>query len=380
MKEVFYKNGLMASSMESNVLLYLTKSFIKHVISNDPEALDCFRRILDSRKRGLLLLAYDSSSYEKIKLFFEENKYEELLQIIRTHEKNIRRKKQLIKSLKVITFVTAIVDKPIRKDKFIFVSYKFINQTNLLYPPIFLAENLTDCSLYAEKIANNAGGLVDESLSIMKLSDRFEPGGGNSIHASLSRHNKKFNDFCLCIVDSDRRCPDEGFGDTAKFAIEANDLHGSPFSELVVIDTYSAENLLPLPILKSEFSLGKSEKEIEKFNLIEKIRKNESWKHIPLKKGVKGKDFKSGDEAWKGFWRQTLERLEVDTNCCIEEKCNCVIVPSFSDKTLSVSVGDKYADWETFVNKEENIYVIEEYKKISEIVRAWLCVGSPIRS
>lgn len=344
------------------------------------ESIDCLIRILNSRKRGLLLIYSSSKTFDLIATYFHEKKDIETVELLGTISKKFRHKKQLLKDLTAFVLVECLGKKHIyRRGNIIYATPNFINKSNVLYPPILLGENLTDCELYAEGISKYFIDGIPQSLSELQLFDRFESGGGNSTHYSYSRHKTKGIDLCFCIVDSDRAHPDKGFGDTATFVADVDKKQKSPLCDNLVIDMYSAENLLPIDEIERQFNIGKSQQQISNFSIIKKIRGMTSWRHLPLKQGINGSDLKKADRRSQ-YWAGELKAAGVSLPCCEDPTCSCNLVPSISDKTLANALKPENSGWRSKVNREDSPCIRADYSKISIELRSWLCVGAPIRS
>lgn len=323
------------------MLFCISTSFAEKVATEDRNCIDALIRIIDSRKRGLLLLYFSSKTSDILSKYFDSLNDSHNSKLIRTIYSKFRQKKELLKSLTTFVLITEKIPStyPRRKGKIIITNANFINNSNLLYPPILLGENLTDCEFYANKITKNFSNGLHENLTSLKISERFEPGGGNSTHTSYKRHKEKRLDLCLCIVDSDRKHPKEGLGDTAKFVLEVDEKDQSSICRNLVIDMYSAENLLPISEIERQFVIDKNEKQIKDFEITKKIREMDCWKHLPLKKGLRGKDLKSNGEK-ENYWIEKLKHAGIIFPCCDIDDCPCSLVPKIHERTLAVAVSN----------------------------------------
>jgi hypothetical protein len=301
-----------------------------------------------------------------------------LADLFKTVSRKFREKKLMLQDLSRFVVITANIKGQAKiKGKIVYTSPTNVINSNLLYPPILLGENLTDCDLYVNAIAQHYTDLP-RSLREIRLSQRFEPGGGNNTHASYSRHKNLAIDLCLCVVDSDKACPTENAGDTAKFVQNVDKSGRSPYCSHLLIDAYSAENLLPIDEIGRQYEIGKSAKQISEFSVVEEIRNLSSWRYLPLKKGIKGKDLKS-NSARAAYWKLQLAQLGIGTPCCAVDDCSCSIVPNVSEKTLAKSLETANSSWRRTLNGEKNAEIRENYLVISKEVRSWLCIGNPLR-
>lgn len=362
------------------MLFYLAPSVADSLISNDVEVFEFICRLIDARRRGLLLIYASDSTYSKIANFFHSVGRQVEYRVILSISKRAREVRSLLRDLTKFVFISTWVKKN-RKfgNKIILSSPKIINKNNFLYFPVILGENLDDCNLYFDGIAKNFIKDIPASMMKLKINARKQLGGGNTTHTQYSHYKSEELDFCFCIVDSDRRCPAEGFGETAKLLIDCDKNGIKANCEYLVIDMYSAENLLDLNELRRQFIIDKSDAEIGKFEIISKLRTRASWQYLPLKKGVKGSDIKSV-KAHSNYWKRELIESGVDISCCTEEVCQCIIVPAISSKTLSNSISAENSGWYGNTNNELNSDIFLIYKEISKNIRSWFCVGSEIRS
>ena len=365
--------------MGNKVLFCISSSFGRSIATGDAESIDCLLRLIDSRKRGLLLIYASKRTVDVIIGYFESISDLRNAQIFRTISNKFRQKKQLLQDLTRFTLIRCSKSNTSRQRwNFISVTPHFVNSSNIFYPPILLGESLSDCDLYAKRISKYFTSGIATSLIGFQLSDRFEPGGGNNTHISYSTHKEKNIDLCFCIVDSDRVSPDSAPGDTAKF-VKKVDIGGqSLLCKHLMIDVYSVENLLPINEIERQFVKDKNKDQIEDFKKIKEIRKTSSWKHLPLKRGFKGGDFKKG-KKWS-YWAKQLETIGQKIPCCDTPNCNCIVIPSISDKALATALKNEDIDWMSCLNNEDNPVVRADYMLISRELRSWLCVGSPIRA
>jgi len=362
------------------MLFYICPSVAQSCDYGDAQALDFIFRLIDSRRRGLLLIHASEKTYRILVDALRKNGMGRMADIVSIIAKRRREKSQLIDALDRYVYVSmhARDALSLRFKKMFILSPKFINRTNLFYPPVLLAENLTDCSFYCAVIASNFNDDIPSALRRIRLFERFENGGGNNTHTVYEMHKQRMLDFCICIVDSDRKCPDESDGDTAAFVRKVDARHPSSLCEVRVIDMYSAENLIPLAEIKRQYVVGKNPSQVTEFSRTEQVRSSPSWQYLPLKKGIKGNDLKK-QSAFGRYWRNELALRGINVDCCEQDPCNCIILPAVSDKTLANAVATAKNGWAMDLNRESHNEVRGLYAMISLVLRSWLCVGQEIR-
>lgn len=362
-----------------NMLFHISTSLGLSIANGDQESIDCMMRLLDSRKSGLLLIYSSKKTISIIIDYFRKNGQNHQADLLSSISRKFREKRQLIKDLTNFVIISCHAPKkPILKNRIIYARPESINRSNMLYPPILLGENLTDCDLYGNIISKNFNDGIPTSLKQIHISDRFEPGGGNSTHTSYRRHKEKGIDFCFCIVDSDRKCPQEGLGETANLVVKIDNKEKSPLCSYLVIDMYSAENLLPFEEIERQYCIGKDQNQINIFSKIKKIRAMPSWKHLPLKKGIRGKDLKTTNAGSK-YWHEEMKKIGEELPCCEILECECDIMPKINEKTLANALRLENTPWKSLLNSEKNPQIRADYLEISKTVRSWLCVGAAIR-
>lgn len=260
MKEGFFKTGRMASLMENDLLFHISKSFAKSIVSGNNESYDCFCRLLDSRKLGLLLIYLEPIVAESLMNYLDGIGDERNLYILRKCHIKSRQKQQLLKDLKIRVVIGCYRNAEILRKigTIVYVTPQYVNKANLFYPPVLLCENLVDCKLYGDKIARFYDFNISIGLTQVLLSNRrYHSGGGSTTHATYEKFKNDGLDFCICITDSDRRCPKDGVGPTAKFVANVDAKYRSPLVSHMIIDMYSAENIVPIALLEDIFCVEK---------------------------------------------------------------------------------------------------------------------------
>lgn len=370
--------------MESDVLFHISKSIAENIANNVNyvESIDFVHSLIEARKKGLILVSAHEMTLDIIFHHLAAQGNNRAAEIIRKIKIKQRQKKSLLKSLTKIIYVTGKTTKPRKLGNLLVVSCNSINKSNFLYPPYLLAENLSDCEFYSTVIADNF--FDDQCFDLSRLKthkSRYTGGGGNTISNQYDYYKNQGLDLCLCIADSDRKFPQDGLGDTAKFIVDSDAKNPSNYCEAIIINTYSIENILPIKITEMEYIKDKGKDQIEEFSKIKKIYDDVSWKFLPLKKGVAGADLKS-QTPYSNYWNGVLEKLKISTNCCSQDKsnCNCKIVPSLSSKLLASLLSNNTIDWREALSNEENEHMRDTYRKIVLNVKSWLCTGEVMRS
>jgi hypothetical protein len=362
------------------MLFFIAPSVAQAIENNNADAIDFIARLVDSRKRGMLLVHASKRTYDRtIAALIQQGKGNEA-DLLKRISKRQQETRGLVKDLTKLVYVSSYAKK-LRTigSKFIFTSPAHINTTQYMYYPVILAENVNDAILYLSVIAENYVTELPTTLRDVAIRGRRRMGGGNTTHVQYTELKNEGLELCLCITDSDRKCPHEGIGETAKLVVDSDHENKSAACSNIVIDVCAAENLLPIDEIRRIYEQGKSLKQIELFSLIEAIRGDEGWRFLPLKNGLSSKDVRS-QKASSIYWQARLTELGVELKCCDLADCNCVLVPAVSTKTLSEAVKKENTGWYRHLRSEINADVRSVYDKISRELRSWCCVGKEMRA
>ncbi|WP_155416975.1 hypothetical protein [Chromobacterium violaceum] len=356
----------------------LIQNFLNGNCQDDMEAF--FFRLLDARKRGRILLYGKLSLLLQLRAYYEGKGRSFEVGVLSKVISKLRQKNNLLKSLSIfVHFVN--IDRCVRKiGRVIVMGYRETEFRDILSPPIFLAENMNDCKYYADIVAKYYLNGEENGLSGVKIhSGSYRGGGGNTVCQEYGYIRSGGNSLCFCISDSDKKYPNGAIGDTARAIQKIEQSSRAVLCSSYIIDCYSIENIIPISLLKEEYSKGKSAVDIDKFLIIEKLHSTQGWRYLPLKKGINGGDLKRLN-GYSSFWNDTLTEVEVTERCCQEDACACEVIPKISDKTLVKIVERMDVNWSDVINLRRNETVDDIYGEVMACIKSWLCVGDPIRT
>ncbi|MDW8851260.1 hypothetical protein SD960_14235 [Flavobacterium sp. MMLR14_040] len=257
----------------------------KHVIIISPINI---KKILDSK-------VLDSHSEIVLKHYFSHNKAS--LEILDLFDKITR----IIPSTEQETVYSVITN----KKEFNNINIeKFIDTVNF-QKTILLGENGNDILVYAlmaeyYKISSNKNAFV--------LSYKSQTGGGSTTVNEYKTIFSAGEEFCFCLLDSDKRTPHKSIGDTAK---KVKNYHLSNYNSNFkcnyhIVDVLEIENLLPRIFYLEHYE----KKDINKTGILKRIESFEkidpsSFFHVDLKKGLKKIEDYS-DDSFKNYWFNLL--------------------------------------------------------------------------
>ncbi|KIQ17234.1 hypothetical protein RT99_19040 [Flavobacterium sp. MEB061] len=190
---------------------------------------------------------------------------------------------------------------------------RFIDTANF-QKTILLGENGNDIQVYAMMAEYHKKVTRKDSFV---LSYKSQTGGGSTTVNEYKTIFSTGEEFCLCLLDSDKRTPTKAIGDTAKNVEKHHLLNfNSNFKcNYHVVDVLEIENLLPRVFYLENYE----KKDINKKGILNRIESFEkidssSYFHIDFKKGLKKmEDY--NDDSFKKYWSNLslgLQPITVD--------------------------------------------------------------------
>ena len=247
-------------------------------------------------------------------------------------------------------------------------SFEFYEETH------FLVENLLDVEFY------------QHCLDYYKRNNKIEMeysyypllGGGSTITKVYQLEIDLKQHFCLAIVDSDKKCPKDSKGDTAKSLLAAD--KKEPFNSkcYVMEEVMEIENLLPKSVVK------------EYKNEINSLQFNLSF--FDYKKGLCKEKLLNSNllSYWqeqlngKGY-DEDLEEIKKDVTSLKKDEFTI----KYKDKKLIEGFGENVLNHclENYNNNLKNIGNVDltseqskEWTKIGKLFFEWTCALSPKRT
>ncbi|HFF9479195.1 TPA: hypothetical protein ACGFA2_001914 [Serratia marcescens] len=185
-----------------------------------------------------------------------------------------------------------------------------------------LCEDIRDYQLYTI-IASHFK--KTQNLDNMHISLEIINGGGANTKLNFDKITAK-GLLCLCILDSDKKHPSAGYGDTSKkFAGNTPPAH----SKHLILDSHEIESLIPMNTIKIALEEKKLEEKYNKsFDSLDSIVKfnPEAKKYFDHKEGLTVNNAVILDERYqRNFWTDCIKKAPglKRKKCLTTLECTC---------------------------------------------------------
>lgn len=267
--------------------------------------------------------------------------------------------------------------------RILYVPIYMLQDSSVVQKAVLLGENFLDTRLYvmfAELFKRH------KKMGNMRVVPERRGGGGREVVTEYRNLQNEQSSLCLCIVDSDRQCPNGSFGEVAKqiLGVESDSF---PMSEVIATRVRMIENHFSLRQLASAIAGNSSRSQAVTFlEQLEKVGATELRKYIDLKNGIILSKINESDtrEQVRMFWYGELLKLMVNgvigSKACVTEgkciqdsSCVCEIMPGFGSALLKNVVDE--LDKMSPKKREEDLCPItrEEWLYIGGVVFGWCC-------
>ncbi|EPE2651754.1 hypothetical protein ACSG7X_003503 [Vibrio fluvialis] len=270
---------------------------------------------------------------------------------------------------------SAIID----NKEIISLYYKRFSDPEFISSPILLGEHLNDAKLYYHfstlflATSTNYRGL--------KLNIKPDHGGGSTTINKFKLLKEQYK-ICFCILDSDRKYPEDTEKDTSKSFSKYERKIGK-LAKAIVIDAHEIESIIPIKILE-DMLIDKrygdeSINKLDSIKIIDKYRRYLDHKEgIDLKTAIEYKN-KNTTEHWYNIFGMFPEVKKMD--CYVNSSCSncqkCPLIGGFGDKLLANTVD--YIDNKTGIHKYRNNIdskLLDEWSFFAKNIIHWGCALS----
>lgn len=310
-----------------------------------------------------MMLAYSESKHiicispKKVKELLEDEKIiknEIILQTL-NHYKNHAKEQNLINMKCYFNLIINIVLTNEKKQKIESVEYRDIEYLKFLdsasiQKTILLGEHAKDIEVYKS--------FVEYYKNKINLNYKFDytkhGGGGNSIKVEYETIYESASNFCLCLLDSDKRFhKQKNFGATAQQVVDfqENQNNINYKADYYVLEVLELENYLP-----KEFYINKYQTKKDIFEVIEKliVLDSEFRKYFDFKSGIvckatlneQTKTFSCNKGYLKEYLCPLIEKLKI-------HKESNVMLEGFSQNILEDFLKYSLNDITRFVDNDD---------------------------
>lgn len=194
-----------------------------------------------------------------------------------------------------------ILDENGNKELSSYASVCTIDTLPIDYTPYLFCENIEDTHFYM----NVFKAIIGNKNDIYIKEDAY--GGGN---LAIVEHRIKQEGILLCICDSDKKYPDDGYGNTADKMIDVFMSTSHRFSNYYILNVREIENLIPYRFLQSTGVI----KDSEVIKLIEILDKcsDDTINYFDVKSGYDKRTRKkySGDIKWVRVNKRVIDAMK----------------------------------------------------------------------
>ena len=213
-----------------------------------------------------------------------------------------------------------------------------------------------------------------------------KPGGGNTTAKVLERTVYTENRLCLCIVDSDKKFPDDSGGDTKKHVEDFTKCKTQDIWKAIILDVHEVENLIPigwiekcipcetisfLKYLKRKVAEKKNDAPIYYFDIKKGIEKDKFVCADSQDKNKKGFD---KSQCFRNYWSVYLKGYGIDLNN-LGEINGKRIIQGTNEKILNKILGKYKIEDIDMVNEE---HLKDKWLSLGRDIFSWGCVGGRI--
>lgn len=215
-------------------------------------------------------------------------------------------------------------------------------------------------------------------------------GGGDTTHEVFTEYQKRKDRICFCIVDSDKKYPQDTVGSTANkirndYERNLNNDKNAVLSKYYVTDFSEIENIIPLSVL-FEIVQPNSDQECFMNWFVKIIKINlQTYFFMDIKKGLSLSHIgKKNDIDNFRFWSQILgitahDCMFLSGNECTESCANCINFTGMGDHVLemSIEVINKMSPQKRVEASKEITELYNYWNMLSDILIYWTCSTNP---
>jgi hypothetical protein len=273
--------------------------------------------------------------------------------------------------------------------KEISIELKSISNIDICDTTVLITENQED-ALFYELIAKYYTKY--KGFKNIEISFESKPGGGDTTARVLEQTVNSGNRLCLCIVDSDKKFPNDSGGTTKIHVEDFTNCKTQDTWKAIILDVHEVENLIPigwiekcntenyipdktisfLQYLKRNVTVGENNAPIYYFDIKKGIKKDKFVCADSQDKDIQKRFNKS--ECFRNYWSEHLKDYGIDLDKL--EKIDGEYIIQGVDKNILNKILGKYKNVDNYTVNEEHLK--DKWLSLGRDIFSWGCVGGRI--
>ncbi|MEN4749669.1 hypothetical protein ABEH28_07845 [Pseudomonas sp. Ps21-P2] len=358
------------------MLFYLDRTVLQYVDEQELKLTDFLEDLCTARRNGRHLIFSEKHTIET--LLKLPNLSDRARRTLSAVLRRLRGKLSIYRACMVYVRVVhgnKVLSKELDGHKHqILISLDMINGDELFSKTRILVENRTDGNFYT----GLAKLLIAQDRAVQGLMLAYElVAGGGSQTPREYQNLKNSNYLVYCIVDADTDFPGAELGSNTAGPIsimEQNSPH--PMKEALILQCYSAENLIHPSMIKSALNLTGTE---SWFVTLEKLAELDLWNYLALKTRKTCSDFLGGSDK-NVYWASKRSSFAPPA-CpppCVKDRCS-IYTPLKGTTLEKVSnYLNESIEGIPHALPDHNNPNSSEWYKIRDGILSWACAGGRI--
>lgn len=363
-------------TLEGDMLFYLDKSLLKYIKTSSVRLTELLENLCAARRNGRHLIFSEKKTLESLLKLpgLSSSTYRTLSAISR----RVRGKLSIYQAC--TAYVRIVHGNKVFSKTYdgikteISISIDMIQGDDLFAKTRILVENRTDGNFYT----GIAKLLIAQERAVQGVSLTYELVSGGGSQTPREYQALKNTDYLVyCIVDADIDFPGANLGSNTAAPVYNMELTApKPTKDALILQCYSAENLLHPSMIKAALKLAGTE---SWFVSLEEHFELDFWRYLALKTRKTCSDFLGGTE--KNLYWASQRIFFAPPACmplCIKDKCS--IYTPLKGTTL-----EKVSDYlngtinnTPFIMPDSKNVVSLEWQKIKAGILSWACSGDRI--
>lgn len=358
------------------MLFYLDPSLINYSNNHPEKITEALEDLCAARRNGRHLIFSDAFTIKSLLTLpgLSARTHRTLSAISR----KIRGKLSLFQACRIyirLVHGTGILTKSLDNEKTVItISVDMIKGDDLFSKPRILVENRTDGEFYTglAKIMINQDRVIKGVL----LNYELVAGGGSQTPREYEAL-RQTEYLVYCIVDADIDYPGAPLGENTAAPIELIEKNFPiPTKEALILNCYSAENLIHPSMIKSALNLAGTE---SWFQNIEELFTRDLWQYLALKTKKTCADF-LGESDKNSYWasQRSFFNRPPCVPACVKKDCSIFDpVKGTTLRKIADHLNESVANSAHLLltDKQE---IAKEWLKIKDGLLSWTCSGTRI--